>query len=289
MSVWFNRLQKSGFSIDEVGFLNLDKSVNDNWKIIGEWKYGIVFGSDDKILKVQKDIKTNNKFNKNRVVDFLREVRIQKIVYECTKGRSSLTPRIFAYGKNWVLMKSAPGKSIWDWYISNRKGVFQKAMRAYIKALQTIHRKCGIGHFDAHGNNAMYDPVTNSIKIIDWGFAAPIDQNNLTKQGLLKQYKKVLATKLGMGWERRQLNWVTKMKRNPLGQYAIEVIPYNARFKYLKPKENIVDFMRFILSNTNNFPTPTPVTRKDFLKSMLGKSKTPTPSSSSSSGGLLFG
>jgi hypothetical protein len=92
-----------------------------------------------------------------------------------------------------------------------------------------------------------------------------------------------------MGWERRQLNWVTKMKRNPLGQYAIEVIPYNARFKYLKPKENIVDFMRFILSNTNNFPTPTPVTRKDFLKSMLGKSKTPTPSSSSSSGGFLFG
>ena len=289
MSVWINRLEKSGFSIDEVGFLNLDKSVNDNWKIIGEGTYGIVFGSDDKILKVQKDIKTNNKFNKNRVVDFLREVRIQKIVYECTKGRSSLTPRIFAYGKNWVLMKSAPGKSIWDWYISNRKGVFQKAMRAYIKALQTIHRKCGIGHFDAHGNNAMYDPVTNSIKIIDWGFAAPIDQNNLTKQGLLKQYKKVLATKLGMGWERRQLNWVTKMKRNPLGQYAIEVIPYNARFKYLKPKENIVDFMRFILSNTNNFPTPTPVTRKDFLKSMLGKSKTPTPSSSSSSGGLLFG
>jgi len=289
MSVWFNRLQKSGFSIDEVGFLNLDKSVNDNWKIIGEGTYGIVFGAGDKILKVQKDIKTNNKFNKNRVVDFLREVRIQKIVYECTKGRSSLTPRIFAYGKNWVLMKSAPGKSIWDWYISNRKGVFQKAMRAYIKALQTIHRKCGIGHFDAHGNNAMYDPVTDSIKIIDWGFAAPIDQNNLTKQGLLKQYKKVLATKLGMGWERRQLNWVTKMKRNPLGQYAIEVIPYNARFKYLKPKENIVDFMRFILSNTNNFPTPTPVTRKDFLKSMLGKSKTPTPSSSSSSGGLLFG
>ena len=289
MSVWFNRLQKSGFSIDEVGFLNLDKSVNDNWKIIGEGTYGIVFGAGDKILKVQKDIKTNNKFNKNRVVDFLREVRIQKIVYECTKGRSSLTPRIFAYGKNWVLMKSAPGKSIWDWYISNRKGVFQKAMRAYIKALQTIHQKCGIGHFDAHGNNAMYDPVTDSIKIIDWGFAAPIDQNNLTKQGLLKQYKKVLATKLGMGWERRQLNWVTKMKRNPLGQYAIEVIPYNARFKYLKPKENIVDFMRFILSNTNNFPTPTPVTRKDFLKSMLGKSKTPTPSSSSSSGGLLFG
>ena len=289
MSVWFNRLQKSGFSIDEVGFLNLDKSVNDNWKIIGEGTYGIVFGAGDKILKVQKDIKTNNKFNKNQVMDFLREVKIQKMVYECTKGRSSLTPRIFAYGKNWVLMKSAPGKSIWDWYISNRKGVFQKAMRAYIKALKKIHQKCGIGHFDAHGNNAMYDPVTDSIKIIDWGFAAPIDQNNLTKQGLLKQYKKVLATKLGMGWERRQLNWVTKMKRNPLGQYAIEVIPYNARFKYLKPKENIVDFMRFILSNTNNFPTPTPVTRKDFLKSMLGKSKTPTPSSSSSSGGLLFG
>ena len=287
MSVWFNRLQKSGFSIDEVGFLNLDKSVNDNWKIIGEGTYGIVFGAGDKILKVQKDIKTNNKFNKNQVMDFLREVKIQKMVYECTKGRSSLTPRIFAYGKNWVLMKNAPGKSIWDWYTSNRKGVFQKAMRAYIKALKKIHQKCGIGHFDAHGNNAMYDPVTDSIKIIDWGFAAPIDQNNLTKQGLLKQYKKVLATKLGMGWERRQLNWVTKMKRNPLGQYAIEVIPYNARFKYLKPKENIVDFMRLILRNTNNFPVMSPVSRKDFLKSMLGRSKTPTPSSSSS-GELLF-
>ena len=287
MSVWFNRLQKSGFSIDEVGFLNLDKSVNDNWKIIGEGTYGIVFGAGDKILKVQKDIKTNNKFNKNRVVDFLREVRIQKIVYECTKGRSSLTPRIFAYGKNWVLMKNAPGKSIWDWYTSNRKGVFQKAMRAYIKALKKIHQKCGIGHFDAHGNNAMYDPVTDSIKIIDWGFATPIDQNNLTKEGLLKRYKKVLTNKLGMGWERREVEWVTKMKRNPLGQYAIEVIPYNARFKYLKPKENIVDFMRLILRNTNNFPVMSPVSRKDFLKSMLGRSKTPTPSSSSS-GELLF-
>ena len=287
MSVWFNRLQKSGFSIDEVGFLNLDKSVNDNWKIIGEGTYGIVFGAGDKILKVQKDIKTNNKFNKNQVMDFLREVKIQKMVYECTKGRSSLTPRIFAYGKNWVLMKNAPGKSIWDWYTSNRKGVFQKAMRAYIKALKKIHQKCGIGHFDAHGNNAMYDPVTDSIKIIDWGFAAPIDQNNLTKEGLLKRYKKVLTNKLGMGWERREVEWVTKMKRNPLGQYAIEVIPYNARFKYLKPKENIVDFMRLILRNTNNFPVMSPVSRKDFLKSMLGRSKTPTPSSSSS-GELLF-
>jgi len=287
MSVWFNRLQKSGFSIDEVGFLNLDKSVNDNWKIIGEGTYGIVFGAGDKILKVQKDIKTNNKFNKNQVMDFLREVKIQKMVYECTKGRSSLTPRIFAYGKNWVLMKNAPGKSIWDWYTSNRKGVFQKAMRAYIKALKKIHQKCGIGHFDAHGNNAMYDPVTDSIKIIDWGFATPIDQNNLTKEGLLKRYKKVLTNKLGMGWERREVEWVTKMKRNPLGQYAIEVIPYNARFKYLKPKENIVDFMRLILRNTNNFPVMSPVSRKDFLKSMLGRSKTPTPSSSSS-GELLF-
>ena len=287
MSVWFNRLQKSGFSIDEVGFLNLDKSVNDNWKIIGEGTYGIVFGAGDKILKVQKDIKTNNKFNKNQVMDFLREVKIKKMVYECTKVRSSLTPRIFAYGKNWVLMKNAPGKSIWDWYTSNRKGVFQKAMRAYIKALKKIHQKCGIGHFDAHGNNAMYDPVTDSIKIIDWGFATPIDQNNLTKEGLLKRYKKVLTNKLGMGWERREVEWVTKMKRNPLGQYAIEVIPYNARFKYLKPKENIVDFMRLILRNTNNFPVMSPVSRKDFLKSMLGRSKTPTPSSSSS-GELLF-
>jgi serine/threonine protein kinase len=288
MSSWISTLQKSGFSIDEIGFLNLNKSVNKNWKIVGEGTYGIVFSFGDKILKVQKDIKSNNKFNKNRVVEFLREVNLQKMVYNCTKGRSSLTPKIFAYGKNWVLMKNAPGKSIWEWYISNRKGVFQKAMRAYINALKKIHKRCGIGHFDAHGDNAMYDPETNSIKIIDWGFATSINQNNITKQGLLKRYKKVLTNKLGMGWERREVEWVTKMKRNPLGQYAIEVIPYNARFKDLKPKDNIADFMKLILSNTNNFPTPTPVSRKDFLKSMLGRSKTPTSSSSSSSGELLF-
>jgi serine/threonine protein kinase len=269
MSVWFNRLQKSGFSIDEIGFLNLDKSVNKNWEIVGEGTYGIVLRAGDKILKIQKDIKSNNKFNKNRVVEFLREVRMQQMVYDCTKGRHSLTPKIFAYGKNWVLMKNVPGKSIWDWYTSNRKGVFQKSMRAYIKALKKIHRKCGIGHFDAHGDNAMYDPVTDKIKIIDWGFAAPVGQNNLTKEGLLKRYKEVLTNRLGMGWERRDVNWVTKMKRNPLGQYAIEVIPYNARFKGLKPKENIVDFMQVILNNSNNFPIPPPMTRQEFLKSLF--------------------
>jgi len=282
MSSWIGTLQKSGFSIDEVGFLNLDKSVYKNWEIVGEGTYGIVLRAGDKILKIQKDIKSNNKFNKTRVVEFLREVRMQKMVYNCTKGRSSLTPRIFAYGKNWVLMKNVPGKSIWDWYTSNRKGVFQKAMRAYIKALKKIHSKCGIGHFDAHGDNAMYDDKTDTIKIIDWGFASPVSQNNLTKEGLLKRYKEVLTNKLGMGWERREVEWVTKMKRNPLGQYAIEVIPYNARFKDLKPKENIVDFMRLILRNTNNFPATSPVSRKDFLKSMLGLSKTPTPSPSPS-------
>ena len=287
MTTFVKKLQKSGFSIDEMGFLDLDRSMLGDWKIINEGNYGIILSSGDKILKVQKDILENSRFNNINVKEFLREVRMQQMVYNCTKGYRSLTPKVFAYGKNWVLMKNVPGKSIWDWYTSNRKGVFQKAMRAYIKALKKIHQKCGIGHFDAHGNNAMYDPVTNSIKIIDWGFATPIDQNNLTKEGLLKRYKKVLTNKLGMGWERREVEWVTKMKRNPLGQYAIEVIPYNARFKYLKPKENIVDFMRLILRNTNNFPVMSPVSRKDFLKSMLGRSKTPTPSSSSS-GELLF-
>ena len=269
MSSWIGTLQKSGFSIDEVGFLNLDKSVYKNWEIVGEGTYGIVLRAGDKILKIQKDIKSNNKFNKNRVVEFLREIRMQKMVYECTKGRHSLTPKIFAYGKNWVLMKNVPGKSIWDWYTSDRKGVFQKAMRAYIKALQKIHQKCGIGHFDAHGDNAMYDDKTKTIKIIDWGFAAPVSQNNLTKEGLLKRYKEVLANRLGMGWERRDVNWVTKMKRNPLGQYAIEVIPYNARFKGLKPRDNVVDFMRVILNNSNNFPAPAPMTRQEFLRSLF--------------------
>jgi len=269
MTSWIGTLQKFGFSIDEVGFLNLDKSVNKNWEIVGEGTYGIVLRAGDKILKIQKDIKSNNKFNKNRVVEFLREIRMQKMVYECTKGRHSLTPKIFAYGKNWVLMKNVPGKSIWDWYTSNRKGVFQKAMRAYIKALKKIHRKCGIGHFDAHGDNAMYDDKTDTIKIIDWGFASPVSQNNLTKEGLLKRYKEVLTNRLGMGWERRDVNWVTKMKGNPLGQYAIEVIPYNTRFKGLKPKENIVDFMQMILNNSNNFPIPPPMTRQEFLKSLF--------------------
>ena len=258
MSSWIGTLQKSGFSIDEVGFLNLDKSVYKNWEIVGEGTYGIVLRAGDKILKIQKDIKSNNKFNKTRVVEFLREVRMQKMVYNCTKGYRSLTPKVFAYGKNWVLMKNVPGKSIWDWYTSNRKGVFQKAMRAYIKALKKIHSKCGIGHFDAHGNNAMYDPETDSIKIIDWGFAAPVGQNNLTKEGLLKRFKEVYTNRLGMGWERRDVKWVTKMKGNPLGQYAIEVVPYNARFKGLKPKENIVDFMQIILNDANNFPIPPP-------------------------------
>ena len=269
MSSWVKRLQNSGFSIDEIGFLNLDKSVNENWEIVGEGTYGIVLGSGDKILKIQKDIKSNNKFNKTRVVEFLREVRMQKMVYECTKGRHSLTPKIFAYGKNWVLMKNVPGKSIWDWYTSNRKGVFQKAMRAYIKALKKIHSKCGIGHFDAHGDNAMYDDKTDTVKIIDWGFASPVSQNNLTKEGLLKRYKEVLTNRLGMGWERRNVKWVTNMKGSPLGQYAIEVVPYNARFKGLKPKENIVDFMQLILNNSNNFPIPPPMTRQEFLKSLF--------------------
>jgi len=240
-----------------------------DWKIINEGNYGIILSSGDKILKVQKDILENSRINNRNVKEFLREVRMQRMVYNCTKRYRSLTPKIFAYGKNWVLMKNVPGKSIWDWYTSNRKGVFQKAMRAYIKALQTIHRKCGIGHFDAHGNNAMYDDKTDTIKIIDWGFASPVSQNNLTKEGLLKRYKEVLTNRLGMGWERRDVNWVTKMKGSPLGQYAIEVVPYNARFKGLKPKENIVDFMQMILNSSNNFPIPPPMTRQEFLKSLF--------------------
>jgi len=172
------------------------------------------------------------------------------------------------------LMKSAPGLTITQWYNVDRKGVFQKAMRAYIKALQKIHRKCGIGHFDAHGSNAVYDRMTGAIKIIDWGYAAPISQNNLTREGMLKKYKETLANRLGPRWERDHANWTKKMKTNVIGQYAIEIIPYNARFKNLKPRNNIVDFMSLILSNANNFPTPAPMTRQEFLKSLF----TPTPS-----------
>jgi len=58
-----------------------------------------------------------------------------------------------------------------------------------------------------------------------------------------------------------------------MGQYAIEIVPYNARFKDLKPKENIVDFMIMMLNEANNFPTPAPMTRAEFLKSLF----TPTP------------
>ena len=275
MTSWVKKLRKSGFSIDEAGFLDLKYSMLGDWKIINEGSYGIILSSGDKILKIQKNISENNKFNNNIVGEFLKEVKMQQMVYTCTKGYRSLTPKIFAYGKNWVLMKNVPGKSIWDWYISNRKGVFQKAIRAYIKALQKIHQKCGIGHFDAHGNNAMYDAKTGAIKIIDWGFATPISKNNLTKEGMLKRYKEVLTNKLGMGWERRDVDWVTNMKKSPVGQYAIEVIPYNARFKNLKPKENIVDFMMMILDETNNFPTHVPMTREEFLKSLIGSSPSP--------------
>jgi hypothetical protein len=35
MSKWFDRLRKDGFDIDEIGFLNLDKSVN-NWKLLAK-------------------------------------------------------------------------------------------------------------------------------------------------------------------------------------------------------------------------------------------------------------
>ena len=269
MTTWVKKLRKSGFSIDEAGFLDLEYSMLGDWKIVNEGSYGIILSSGDKILKIQKNISENNKFNNKTVGEFLKEVKIQQMVYTCTRGYRSLTPKIFAYGKNWVLMKNVPGKSIWDWYISNRKGVFQKAMRAYIKALQKIHRTCGIGHFDAHGSNAMYDAKTGAIKIIDWGFAIPISKNNLTKEGMLKRYKEVLTNKLGMGWERRDVDWVTNMKKSPVGQYAIEVIPYNARFKNLKPKENIVDFMMMILDETNNFPTQPPMTRAEFLKSLI--------------------
>ena len=278
MSYWVKKLRKSGFDIDEVGFLNIDRSMLGDWKIINEGNYGIILSSKDKILKIQKSIRENNKFNNNSVSEFLREVKIQQMVYTCTKGYRSLTPKIFSYGKNWVLMKNVPGKSIWDWYKSNRKGVFQKAMRAYIKTLQKIHRTCGIGHFDAHGDNAMYDEKTGAIKIIDWGFATPISKNNLTKEGMLKRYKKVYTNKLGAGWERSEVNWVTKMKRNPMGQYAIEIVPYNARFKDLKPKENIVDFMIMMLNEANNFPTPAPMTRAEFLKTLItARSPSPPP------------
>jgi len=268
MSKWFDRLRKDGFDIDEIGFLNLGKSSN-NWGLYGKGSYGTILKRGDKILKIQKYMNTPENLK-----EFQQEIRIQKMVYNCTKNYRSLTPKVFSYGKNWVLMKSAPGLTITQWYNVDRKGVFQKAMRAYIKALQKIHRKCGIGHFDAHGSNAVYDHMTGAIKIIDWGYAAPVSQNNLTREGMLKKYKETLANRLGPRWERDHANWTKKMKTNVIGQYAIEIIPYNARFKNLKPRNNIVDFMSLILSNANNFPTPAPMTRQEFLKSLF----TPTPS-----------
>ena len=257
MDTWIEKLLKLGVSIDEDGFLNMH-SINASvsrkglqnargWTVVGEGVYGLALRNEDKILKIQKDIKRKNMFDKERVKNFQREVKMQQMVYDCTKTTKSLTPKIFAYGKNWVLMKNAPGKTIDDWFKTNRKGVFQKAMRAYIKALQTIHRKCGIAHFDAHGNNAMYDDKTDTIKIIDWGFSVPVNRNNLTKEGLLKRYKERLGSK--SSWE-----WMAELRSSPLRQYAIEILPYNARFRSLKPDDNIFDFMKAILRNTNNFP-----------------------------------
>ena len=281
MTNWVKKLRKEGLFITPDNYLDLEYSMTGKLKRIGEkdeGRHGIIFQMGDKILKVDKIIKNNagkSKYYIKKEKEFQQEVRIQKIVYECTKNWfSSLTPKVFDSGRNWILMKNVPGKTIYDWYLEDRYGVFQKAMRAYIKTLQEIHRKCGIGHFDAHGGNAMYDKKTNSIKIIDWGFAAPINKNNVTKESMLKKYKEVLTNKLGSGWQRSEVEWVTSMKKHPIGQYAIEVIPYNARFKNLKPKENIFDFMTLILSKVNNFPTPAPMTRAEFLKSLF----TPTPS-----------
>ena len=272
MSEWYDKLRKDGFDIDETGFLNLGKSSN-NWGLYGSGSYGTILKRGDKILKIQKDLKTIENLR-----EFQQEIRMQKMVYNCTKGYRSLTPKIFSYGKNWVLMKSAPGLTITQWYRIDRKGIFQRAMRAYIKALQTIHQKCGIGHFDAHGSNAVYDRMTGAIKIIDWGYAAPVSQNNLTREGMLKKYKETLANRLGPRWEREHANWTKKLKTNVLGQYAIEVLPYNARFKNIKPKNNIVDFMALLLSNSNNFPTPAPMTRQEFLRSLFTPSPSPSPS-----------
>ena len=88
MSYWVKKLRKSGFDIDEVGFINIDRSMLGDWKIINEGNYGIILSSKDKILKIQKRIRENNKFNNNIVGEFLREVKIQQMVYTCTKGVS---------------------------------------------------------------------------------------------------------------------------------------------------------------------------------------------------------
>jgi len=256
MDTWIEKLRKLGVSIDEDGFLDMF-SINASiegkgrqnargWSVVGEGSYGLALRNEDKILKIQKNIKRKDTFDKERVKNFQREVKTQQMIYDRTKTTKSLTPKIFAYGKNWVLMKNAPGKTIFDWFTTNRKGVFQKAMRAYIKALQTIHQKCGIAHFDAHGDNAIYNPETDTIKIIDWGKSVPVNRNNLTKEGMLKRYKERLS---GKNWQ-----WMADLRSSPLRQYAIEILPYNARFRSLKPDDNIFDFMEAILRNTNNFP-----------------------------------
>ena len=256
MDTWIEKLRKLGVSIDEDGFLDMF-SINASiegkgrqnargWSVVGEGSYGLALRNEDKILKIQKNIKRKDTFDKERVKNFQREVKTQQMIYDYTKTTKSLTPKIFAYGKNWVLMKNAPGKTIFDWFTTNRKGVFQRAMRAYIKALQTIHQKCGIAHFDAHGDNAIYNPETDTIKIIDWGKSVPVNRNNLTKEGMLKRYKERLS---GKNWQ-----WMADLRSSPLRQYAIEILPYNARFRSLKPDDNIFDFMEAILRNTNNFP-----------------------------------
>lgn len=236
-------LRNDGFQIDENGFLNTKGTkISKGWKYLTKGSYGIIIKKGNMIMKIQQFSNTNNNLK-----NFKKEIDTQMMVYNCTKTRRSLTPKIFAYGKNWILMKKVPGYTISYWYRTDRKGVFQHAIRAYINALKTIHRKCGIGHFDAHGGNAVYDRWTGAIKILDWGFAEPVSENDLTREGMLKKYKEIYNRKMGSKWKA-----TSNHKKNLIGQFGIEVIPYNKRFDNLKPKNNIADFLTILLNNSNN-------------------------------------
>ena len=97
MTNWVKKLRKEGLFITPDNYLDLEYSMTGKLKRIGkeEGRHGIIFQIGDKILKVDKIIKNDagkNNYYIKKEKEFQQEVRIQEIVYQCTKTNFSGHP-----------------------------------------------------------------------------------------------------------------------------------------------------------------------------------------------------